>query len=208
MKRLVLVSVLFLLISCKKEPAIKVENGAVKLDSVVEPVKSDNPEKINTIFLLVPGTSAGIVNLNANSETLSTLGKPDMSDAAMGKSWMTWYGGHGTQTEELNIYTTYKDNEMKEKVVKLIRVTSAEYKTKDSLGSGNTKPEISKIFPQLQLAAKYKNTAKKEVAIYDATSDGIAFEFVNDTCKGTIIHEKGRKVTDTYITLHPDMKKF
>ena len=208
MRNFTIILAAFLVISCKREAAINVENGAVKMDSVKAPVKPDNPEKINTIFLLVPGTSAGIVNLNANTETLSVLGKPDASDAAMGKAWMTWYGGHGTETEELNIYTTYKDNEMKEKAVKLIRVTSAEYKTKDSLGSGNAMPEISKVFPALQLAAKYKNTAKKEVSIYDATPEGIAFEFVNDTCKGTIIHEKGKKVTDTYITLHPDMKKF
>jgi hypothetical protein len=38
------------------------------------------------------------------------FGKPDMSDAAMGKAWLTWYGKkdeHNNKTE-LNIYTHIK----------------------------------------------------------------------------------------------------
>lgn len=196
-------------LSCKKDNAITVENGAVKEDSVAAPVvKADNPEKINTIFLLVPGHAAGIISLGENAESLAPLGQPDLSDAAMGKAWMTWLSEHGTAKEELNIYTTYKDSEMREKVVRLVRVTSSEYKTKDSLGSGNLMADLQKSFPEIKAVAKYKNpTTKNEVTIFDAIDQGIAFEAEKDRCTAVIIHESGQKVTDHYLTLHPEMTR-
>ncbi|RZK58182.1 MAG: hypothetical protein EOO91_08780 [Pedobacter sp.] len=45
-------------------------------------------------FLIVPGKSIGKFYLGQNVIELdSILGKPDLSDAAMGKAWSIWYRG-------------------------------------------------------------------------------------------------------------------
>src|SRR4051794_3721472 len=67
--------------------------------------------------LIVPGKSIGKVELGMGDDKLEPeFGKSDMSDAAMGKAWLTWYGKkpdeHNNKTE-LNIYTTYKDTSMR-----------------------------------------------------------------------------------------------
>src|SRR5207244_3305346 len=87
--------------------------------------------------LIVAGKSIGKINLGMNDSLLGVvLGKADMSDAAMGKAWLTWYGKkpdeHNNKTE-LNIFTSYKDTSMREKVVQQVRTTSPFFSTASGL---------------------------------------------------------------------------
>lgn len=202
MKRITFALIGICLISCspKKEKAIESNTDS---DTVIKYIP---PEITDSKLHIVPGKSIGLTQLGQNAETLASLGKSDFSDAAMGKAWATWYSKDGKK-HELNIYTTYKDSEMKEKVIRQIRITSPEFKTSDKIATGKSLNEIQKSFPKVKLAGKY-NANGKAVQLYDDADSGIAFEIENDSCIGIIIHETGKKVTDEYITLHPDMERF
>ncbi|WP_146171781.1 hypothetical protein [Flavobacterium magnum] len=160
-------------------------------------------------WLITPGVAIGLTAIEDDTSKLEMLGTPDQSDAAMGKAWMTWYGKKtDSMRDELNIYTTYKDNELKEKVVRQIRVTSAEFKTKNGISTESAFAEIMQAYPRLQTVAKYDNSDTKiETTIYDDVASGIAFEINNpfgkSRCAAIIVHPKGKKVTDEYIYPNP-----
>jgi len=111
--------------------------------------------------LIVPGENIGNALLNTNADSLETkFGKPDMSDAAMGKAWLTWYGKkdeHNNKTE-LNIYTTYKDTSMQEKTVQQIRTTSSFFSTENNVHVYSSLDEIKKSFPAIQKLNKLPDT--------------------------------------------------
>lgn len=202
MKKIALALIGISLLSCSDKKASAVETEKTS-DSIVKYVP---PEITDRKQLIIPGKSIGLTQLGQNAETLSSLGKPDFSDAAMGKAWATWYSKDG-QKKELNIYTIYKDSEMKEKVIRQIRITSPEFKTSDKIATGKSLNDIQKSFPKVKLVGEY-NPNGKTVQLYDDADSGIAFEIENDLCIGIIIHEMGKKVTEEYITLHPDMERF
>jgi len=165
--------------------------------------------------LIVAGKSIGNVELGMNDSMLETeFGKPGMSDAAMGKAWLTWYGKqpdeHNNKTQ-LNIYTTYKDTSMREKTVQQVRTTSSFFKTADALRVYSSMEDIQQQFPHLKKVATYKEK-RRDIVVYDDQQQGIAFETVTankqNICTGIIIHEPGIKVTQVYLSLHPKMKVF
>ncbi len=202
MKKIIWVFVGIGFISCSDKKVKSIENTAVT-DTVVEPtlVKTTDEKQ-----LIVPGKSIGLTHLGQNAETLASLGRPDFSDAAMGKAWSTWYS-KDNKKNELNIYTTYKDSEMTEKVIRLIRITSPEFKTEEGISTGSSINTIRSSYPKLVITGKYKD-AGESVEIYDAMDSGIAFEIKKESCISIIVHETGKKVTDEYITFHPDMERF
>ncbi len=180
-------------------------------DTVITTAAAIPPEK-----LVSAGKGIGKISLGTNADQLEKLlGKPDFSDAAMGKAWLTWYSKRKDEhnnRNELNIFTTYADSTMRTKVVKQIRVTSAFYLTPDSLQVYNDLASIRKVYPDIVFLGKYKEQeGGREILLYDATAQGIAFEAAEAgeqrICTGMIVHEPGKKVTDIYITLHPDLKK-
>lgn len=163
---------------------------------------------------IIPGESIGKIALGTNALTLENiLGKPDMSDAAMGKAWTTWYSkkpdAHNNKTE-LNIYTAYKDTGMREQTVQQIRTTSSFFETKDSIYVYSSLKDIKSKYV-LQKAGEYTSDGIT-VMIYDDKKQGIAFEVAaankENFCTGIVIHQKNRSVNDIYIMLHPDMKRF
>ena len=89
-------------------------------------------EQTDAAWLIVPGESLGRIKLGTDAAGLEKiLHKPDASNAAMGKAWLTWKGKrdeHNNATE-LNIYTTYKDSTMQQKTVQQIRTTSSSFAT-------------------------------------------------------------------------------
>ena len=117
-------------------------NNNVKNDSVT--LNAENNVEVNK--LIVPGESTGKAVLNMDAAGLEKkFGKPDMSDAAMGKAWLTWYGKkdeHNSKTE-LNIYTTYKDTTIREKTVQQIRTTSSFFSTENKVHVYSSLNEIS-----------------------------------------------------------------
>jgi len=166
--------------------------------------------EVSSDRLIVPGESIGKTPLGMDAQRIEgLLGKPDMSDAAMGKAWLTWYGTsrdeHNNKTE-LDIYTTYKDNSMRQKTVQQIRVTSSYFKTEDGVGVYNSLEEIKKFFPGLKQVARYKDNGRV-IRIYDDVSKGISFDVAEAgkqlICTAVVVHFMGKPVTQTYIYLHP-----
>lgn len=185
-------------------------NGKKEANDSEEGMAADTvaTARINPRLMIVPGKSIGNISLEQTADNLEAiLGKPDLSDAAMGKAWLTWFSkvSDTVTGNELNVYTEYKDNELKEKVVRQIRITSDEFKTRDGIATGMPLDGISKIFPAIKLIGKYDTTTDYPVSVYDAVDEGIAFETENSICTGIIIHKKGQPVTEEYITFHPDM---
>ena len=205
MKKFSLLLIGICLASCSdKKTTLKTENDAVSTDTI----KYVPPKVTDNAYEIIPGERIGLTKLDENTETLSELGKPDFSDSAMGKSWATWIS-KDDENNELNIYSTYKNSEMKEKVVRQIRITSSKFKTPNEISTGKSLQEIQKAFPDIKLVAKYTDEKTKNlVEIYDSETNGIAFEFTQNECDAIIVHTKGKKVTEEYITLHPNMEKF
>jgi hypothetical protein len=186
--------------------SLKIDNTKTQEDTAVTLMGNE---------LIVPGKSIGKINLGMTDSLLGVvLGKADMSDAAMGKAWLTWYGKkpdeHNNKTE-LNIFTSYKDTSMREKIVQQVRTTSSFFSTASGLHIYSSLDDIKKQFPQLKKAATY-NDSSRTIIIYDEQQQGIAFEMApanqQEICTGIIIHEPGIKVTQTYISLHPGMHIF
>lgn len=166
--------------------------------------------EISPDYLIVPGKSIGKTMVDQDVEILSkNLGKPDFSDAAMGKAWLVWFGKkdeHNNRTE-LDIYTTYKDSSMSSKVVKEIRTTSSAFMTRDSVKVYVSLATIQKYFPHIKYLEKYKDGAR-EISIYDDVQQGIAFDIAKagnqQICIGITVHEPGKRVNDVYIRLQPE----
>ena len=205
MKKFALLLIGICLASCSdKKTTLETENDAVSTDTI----KYVPPKVTDNAYEIIPGERIGLTKLEENTETLSELGKPDFSDSAMGKSWATWVS-KDDEKNELNIYSTYKDSEMKEKVVRQIRITSSKFKTPNEISTGKSLQEIQKAFSDIKLVAKYTDEKTKNgVEIYDSETNGIAFEFTQNECAAIIVHTKDKKVIEEYITLHPNMEKF
>lgn len=167
---------------------------------------TDTLKRVETTDLkmeVVPGEKAGAITIGQSAESLRTLGPPTTQDSAMGKSWATWVAKDGT---ELDIFTTYKDDTMKEKVVKLIRATSPDFRTNEGTGPGQTADSIKAKHPSLKRVATYKNSKGYPIQVWDDKAAGVAFETDVNRCVGVIVHEKGADVATYYITFRPEMK--
>lgn len=164
----------------------------------------DNPS------LIVPGERLGKVKLNEDVSSLQVLGPPDLSNAAMGKAWLTWKGKrdeHNNATE-LNIYTTYADSTMRHKTVQQVRTTSSYFSTAKDVHVYSSLQEVQNEFPLVRKVASY-NDDGRHMLVFDERAKGIAFELARageeQIVTGIIIHEKGKAVTNIYISLHPNM---
>jgi hypothetical protein len=186
-------------------------NGKKEDDTVDTSIVADTlvAKEVSTKMLIVPGKSIGNVWLLQNADSLEILlGKPDLSDSAMGKAWLTWFSkvSDTVTGNELNIYTSYKDDKMDMKVVRQVRITSREFKTSAGISTGKSLSEVKESFPNIKIVGKYDMETNTPVIVYDDVDSGIAFEFENNTCSGIILHEIGKKVSEEYLSFHPDMK--
>ena len=189
------------------------ETGMISQDTVSNKPHADTAyTTIQSDRAIIPGKRIGKTFLLEDAERLSKiLGKPDYSDAAMGKAWLTWFGKkrdeHNNRTE-LNVYTTYKDTSMTSKVVKQIRTTSSWFVLKNNIHVYSDFSAVQNAFPGLEYSGKYRD-GDREIKLYDDIRQGIAFEIVTanrqQICIGIIIHEPGDPVTATYIPLHQDI---
>ena len=156
--------------------------------------------------IIIPGNRIGDAVLNMNADSLGILfGKPDMSDAAMGKAWITWYGKkrdeHNNKTE-LNIYTAYKDSNMRDRSVQQIRTSSSYFSTDNNIHVYSSLEDIQRAFPNAHKIDQNAEDAKRFV-VYDDVQQGVAFQIVSannsNICTGIFVHLKGKKVRDVYI---------
>ena len=197
-----------LLISCNKKETVEKNTNVVVSDTLEE-----RPRFTEKSLLIIPGTSIGTTVLGENATTLSSLGQPDLSDAAMGKAWMSWYSDkpavHGVKTE-LMVSTGYKDSEMKEKIIKVIRTNSPDFKTSGGNGVGVSVLSIVEEFPNIKATSEYTNTETgQKIQIFDDEASGIAFEIRNEIdkkCIGITVHLKNKPAGNEYVVLHPEMR--
>lgn len=216
----VIIPVLLLFIACNESPGKnpREDSSVVKDSTVTTNTESVKPKEDTATHvqssnkLIIAGKSIGNVWLGMNDSMLvAEFHKPDISDAAMGKAWLTWYGKkpdeHNNKTR-LDVYTTYKDTSMREKTVQQIRTTSSFFETGNGIHVYSSFKNVKTAFPQLKKAATYKDDGR-EFTVYDDKEQGIAFEMVSagaeKLCTGVIIHKPGASVTAVYISLHPDM---
>lgn len=170
---------------------------------------SGKQKNIDSAFLVVPGKSIGKISLGENmTEVGKKLGRPDAGDAAMGKAWGIWYSKDSTdgQRNELAVYSSYRDTSMVVKEVKQIRITSAQFKTRNGLTTGGSEADAKLKFPAMELVSSYLNQNKDTVTVYDSRQDGIGFEFLKGKSISITVHPVNQSVNETYLTLHPEWK--
>ena len=202
---------LFLFFSCSDAEHTNHTTDSERTDSLQD--KKDSTVQIENHLRIVPGTSIGKITIGASAANLEEmLGPPALSDAAMGKAWLTWKGKrdeHNNQTE-LNIFTSYRDEKMDEKIVRLIRTTSQEFSTPDNIHVYASLEQIKKQFHDVEPTLRYQHQDKRYITIFEAKQQGIAFELSNaaqqQICIGIIIYEKGSNLADIYRTLQPGLK--
>jgi len=184
------------------------KSGEIKADSSVKTTAA-SVQTLDERFLIVAGRAVGEITLGEDMEQVGKkLGRPNASDAAMGKAWGIWYSDDstGNQRNEIAVYSSYRDTSMRVKDVKQIRITSDKFKTRDGLTTGSTIEETKKMFPAIEKLSAYLNADKDTVAVYDAKKEGIGFEFLKGRCISITIHPVNTSVNATYLTLHPEWK--
>lgn len=170
---------------------------------------SVSTQAVDGRFLVVAGHSVGEISIGEDMEQVGEkLGKPDFSDAAMGKAWGIWYGSDSTANgrDEVAIYSTYRDTSMRIKDVKQIRITSNQFKTQDGLSTGATLEDTKLKFPDIKKLSSYLNEKKDTVVVYDAKKEGIGFEFLKGKSISVTVHPVNTALNQTYLTLHPEWK--
>jgi len=171
-----LIAIPFLAIACTSKPKTADEHGTTTtLHSSVKVIKTETSPKrqTNADWLIVPGKSVGKVALNQNTDSvLSTLGKPDLTDGAMGSSMLTWLGKNGDSTSRVSIFTQRDMGGPDESIsrVKQIRVTSPQFKTAEGIGTGATLTDLNSSY-SIKAVDKYK-----QLKVYDDLQHGIAFD--------------------------------
>ncbi|RZJ86551.1 MAG: hypothetical protein EOO20_18070 [Chryseobacterium sp.] len=185
------------------------EHSDHQQDSLGHNNTSVKQKNVDSAFLVVPGKSIGKISLGENmTEVGKKLGRPDAGDAAMGKAWGIWYSKDSTdgQKNELAVYSSYRDTSMMVKEVKQIRITSAQFKTRNGLTTGGPEADSKSKFPAMDLVSSYLNQNKDTVTVYDSRQDGIGFEFLKGKSISITVHPVNQSVNGTYLTLHPEWK--
>ncbi len=146
--------------------------------------------------LVVPGKSVGFVRVAENmDDVFRRLGKPDLSDAAMGKSSNTWISG----LNRLDIFAARQMGIGQEiSRARQIRVTSKYFKTASGLGPGGRTENFRQAFPSAKRVAFYPSNTGR-VDVYDSRRRGLAWEARHGRCVAVVIHKPGASVLDSYL---------
>lgn len=198
-KYLLILSLSLLVYSCHHKPG----RNFAKEDSVaaVRNMMKDVP----AYDLIVPGKSIGKMVIGGNSaKVFDLLGKPDVSDAAMGKALSTWYQGHDTAGSQTQVFFSRQIGTADDTShVKQIRVTSPAFETADQIHVNTMFNDIAAKF-KLDKIASY-NEKGKTFSVYAAISEGIAFEVDDDSkCTGIIVFKAGQPLS--YFPFHSNMR--
>ena len=187
------------------------ENKVPETDSV-----EVTSETISSNELILPGKSIGLIKLNEDADVVyKLLGKPDKSDAAMGKVLATWFtepklSELNREKLQTNIFFVRNMGGAEEKSrAKQIRVTSPAYKLENNIRIGSDLKTIQAHFPNLQKAAIYTTQeTKKQITIFHDKAAGIAFEMdPNNKCVGIGIQEPGKANFEVYTAVALDLKR-
>ncbi|QHL87737.1 hypothetical protein GU926_09960 [Nibribacter ruber] len=175
--------------------------------------KPEEPKSPDTAFQIIPGHRAGQIYLGQNpDEVVKALGKPDASNAAMGKALLTWVSAADKpEKQSVTVYTVRKNTGMPDEKVEVrqVRVTSPTFSiVANNLHAGSALSQIKQAYPSIQAMAYYLAEDKSRVYVYDVPPQGIAFEVTgpDSVCIAMTIHPKNKGVQEEYLPLHPDMK--
>jgi hypothetical protein len=175
-------------------------------------IQADTSHKVSKIYvsndrLIVPSQNIGKINIDENTEyAISSLGKPDTENAAMGKSLLTWKSKPDTSLFVTQLYSerqlgTADDTSR----IKLIRITSPIFQTEKNVRVGSNLNKIESSY-QVEKVAVYAS-GRQQIFVYDDTNNGIAFETdANNICTGIIVHFHGNKVTTRLRVFHPNIQ--
>jgi hypothetical protein len=176
--------------------------------TITDTTALDTPgaEHVPLAQVIVPGISIGQTTLNESAENIiKRIGKPDASDAAMGKSLSTWYAKHNTAGYQTQLFFSRQMGVDETSRVKQIRITSPWFKTAGALHVGTPFKNLFANF-KLSKVATYREKGTT-YAVYDDENAGIAFETDDkDLCSGIIVHEPKTTVTANYAAFHPTTK--
>ena len=202
MKTICLITIAFaLLTSCQND-----SSKSVKLYQ-----DTTNVDDIDAKLLIVPGKSIGRFSIGQSMAAVDSLkGKPDSSDAAMGKAWAIWYGKKSTggKRNEIAIFSGYSDSTMSSKSVKQIRVISDKFETAEGLNNGTLLSDFTTKYSDFTRISTYVDDRLHDtIYVYDSKSHGIAVEFLRDISRAITIHDKGKPLDDSYYTLNRALKK-
>lgn len=191
--------------ACKQSNKVNLNADSTNKANGVDTLK----ERVVTADRLIePGKRIGGTALNENVDSvIHRLGKPDRSDAAMGASMSTWFAYHDTTSYETDIYARRNmgGTDGNASRIKIIRITSPQFKTEDRLGVGNTLQQINDHF-KTKFAIMYASP-KDTISIYDDRGKGIAFEMNKQLkCTGVMIHQLNDSAA-AYISMHPHMQR-
>ena len=210
MRLLLFSSIIFstlLLCACNSK-----QNNPVVEDNKNQSIYADSSatstKKPDSAKLIIPGKSIGLTRIYENADSVfQILGKPDSSDAAMGKMMASWYrNNHETHI----FFSRNMGNADESSRVKQIRITSPYFITANGISVGSALDSINQYFPNAKNAASYISPkTKKEVIIYDDLKGGVAFEIdTQKKCIGINIHKPNEEAYETYIAFFSSFKKF
>ena len=176
-------------------PALTVASDTIKIDSLKLAIQKNDS--------ILPGLAVGGIEIGESSKTLiEKKGMPDSTDAGMNKVYHEWILTP-TLKDADTISTSFKTFSIiagKDTVshVKRIRITSPMYKTSKQVKVGSTLAYLKLQYPSLKKPLAKTDLANGDVLeIYDETSEGLAFEIVDNKCVAIIIHKKGEKYFST-----------
>lgn len=147
--------------------------------------------------LIIPGRSIGDIALNTDATSIfQKNGKPDAGDAAMGKATAEWKLAPDTAKYSIAIYTVRDMGNDTTALIKRIRVTAPQYKTKDGFGTSSLLRDLRSTF-KLEKQKGYRR-GQARIDVY-ADLSGVAFEIdEQQRCIGIVVYEKGKLHPDTY----------
>ncbi|MDB5149438.1 MAG: hypothetical protein JWQ57_3458 [Mucilaginibacter sp.] len=177
------------------------KNDTTKHHTLASDTGATTPPQSN--WLITPGKSIGHIALNDDVQnTITQLGKPDSSDAAMGSSLMVWFAKHDPAGYRTAVFSHHNMGGKDESVshVQKILVTSPRFKTDDGVGVGSTKQEIQKTYKLKPTSTYSKNSSK--VQVYTDLDKGISFEIDGGgKCVGVVVH-KANDTASAYLNMH------
>ncbi|MFD2871744.1 hypothetical protein ACFS5N_04645 [Mucilaginibacter ximonensis] len=155
--------------------------------------------------LIVPGKSIGGTILDRPAgDVIARLGKPDFSDAAMGKSVCAWYADHNKNGYTTHMYFATDMGNDDTSRVKAIRVSSPSFKTKNQLYAGLLITDAQKQYKLDTLGTFKLNGSSRR--LYDDKAEGIAFDADRSgNITGIAVYQKGVNVKNVYMAFFAEV---
>lgn len=156
--------------------------------------------------MISPGIGIGETAINeAGSKVFAQLGKPDFSDAAMGKSVAVWYADHNKKGYSTHTYFSTNMGVDDTSRVKVIRITSPSFKTSNRIYTGVLLADAQKVYQLDSLGTFKLNGSNRK--LYDDVTAGIAFDVDRSgNITGITIHETGKSVLNAYMAFFGEVK--